>query len=432
MAGGRFLSASLSLMLIAPPSLPRFMGSLAAVGLCLAGIGIEAQAQEWPLVRGDAAMTGASAQKLTFPLTLAWTAELGNKTKREGILATPIVKGPKVHEGDKAPLNTLSTDHQAKVPRVYVGSQSGKFACLDLLTGKKLWEVTVKGQFEGSAGFAGDLVVAGCTDGFVYAWNAETGKEVWKFETQGEVHAGVNIWTAPDGKVRVFIGSYDNKLYSLDAADGKKLWEYETANYVNGAASIYENQVIFGGCDGTLYVLDCATGNEVKKIEVGAYMGNNVVVDKGIAYLAHYGNKVAAYSFTDGALLWEYGDREFPYYAAPAINAQWVIAGGRDKRLHGLDRVKGEQKWQFRTRGDVDSSPVICGDAHVIFGSNDGNFYAVDLATGEEVWKYEVGAPVKAAPAVAGEFILTGADDGNVYCFRNSSSAVPPDTPAVK
>lgn len=376
-----------------------FVASLALVTFPTAATG-----GDWLLGRGDAAMRGLSPTKLQFPLELAWSAELGNKARREGVIATPVVRQGKV----------------------YVGSQSGQFACYDLPTGKEIWKVKKESFFEGNAAFAGPLVVVGCGDAFVYAFEAETGKEVWKFETEGEVHAGINHWTGPDGQQRILVGSYDNRLYCLEATTGKKLWDYETTNYVNGAVSIYENHVVFGGCDGILYVLDIPTGKEVKKIEVGAYIGNNVAADSGVAYLAHYGNRVSAFSFGDGARLWEFGEREFPYYAAPAVNSKWVVAGGRDKRIYGLDRATGEAKWQFRTRGDVDSSPVICADTHVIAGSNDGYFYALDLSKGEEVWRYEVGAPVKAAPAVAGEYILIGADDGNVYCFKNGKA---PGTP---
>jgi len=359
--------------------------------------------QDWPLIRGNAAMTGTSPTKLNFPLTLAWTTSLGDKARREGVVATPVVRNGKV----------------------FIGSQTGRFTCLDLVTGKEIWRAEKKSYFESSAGFAGDLVIAGCGDSFVYAFDTGTGKEAWKFETQGEIHAGVNVWTDPTGKVLIYIGSYDNYLYCLDGATGAKVWAYETANYVNGASAIFNNQVVFGGCDGTLYSLDCATGKEMNKIEVGSYIGSNIAADKGIAYVAHYGNKVEAFNFADGKLLWSYNDRDFPYYAAPAVNGQFVITGCRDKRVRCLTREKGEEKWQFRTRGDVDSSPVICGDAHVIFGSNDGNVYAADMAKGEEVWKYEIGAPVKSAPAVAGDYILIGADDGSVYCFKNGSPKAP-------
>jgi outer membrane protein assembly factor BamB len=353
-------------------------------------------AQDWPLARGNAEMTGTTPTALNFPLDLAWTFKTADK-RGEGVIATPVVKDGKV----------------------YVGSQSGRFFCIDLATGKEVWKVEKDGFFEGNAAFAGDLVIAGCGDAFVYAWKAADGKEVWKFETQGEIHAGANPWTGPDRKVRILIGSYDNKLYCLDALTGEKLWEYETANYVNGAAAIFDGKTAFGGCDGTLYILDMLTGKEEKKVDVGAYIGNNIAADKGVAYLSHYGNKVEAFALGDGARLWQYGERDFPFYAAPAVNAQWVIAGVRDRRVYGLERQKGEQKWTFKTQGDVDSSPLICADKHVIFGCNDGFFYAAELSNGQEAWRYEIGAPVKAAPAVAGDFILIGADDGNVYAFKN-------------
>ena len=358
---------------------------------------VSAQQQEWPLVRGDAAMTGRSATKLHFPLSLAWKAEVGSPSKKEGVVAAPIT-----HEG-----------------KLYVGAQNGRFACVELASGKILWQAEKKGFFEGSAAVADKLVIAGCGDSFVYAWDAATGKEAWKFETEGEIHAGVNLWKDKGGRTFALIGSYDNNLYCLEAATGKKVWSFETTNYVNGAAAIYDGQIVFGGCDGMLYVVDLTTGKEVKHIEVGSYIGNNIAADKGVAYVAHYGNKVAAFSFGDGKMLWQYGERDFPYYAAPALSAKWVIAGGRDKRVHGIDRATGDEKWQFRTRGDVDSSPVICAEESVIVGSNDGFFYGISLEKGTELWRYEVGAPVKSSPAVVGDSVLIGADDGMLYCFRN-------------
>jgi outer membrane protein assembly factor BamB len=357
-----------------------------------------AHADDWPLVRGDAAMTGRSPTKLSFPLKLAWTAEIGDKKKHEGITAAAVTRDGKA----------------------WIGAQNGRFACVELATGKILWSIQKKDFFEGSAALAGDVVIAGCGDSFVYGMNAATGAEVWKFETGGEVHAGANLWKDEKGKTFVLIGSYDNKLYCLEAATGKKVWEFETANYVNGASAIYDNQVTFGGCDGMLYVLNVKTGEEIRKIEVNSYIGNNIAADKGVAYVAHYGKRVAAFNLTDGKQLWIFNERDFEYYAAPAVNEKWVIAGCRDKRLYALDRATGDKKWSFRTRGDVDSSPVICGDAHVIFGSNDGSVYAAEITDGKEVWHYEIGAPVKAPPAVAGDYVLIGSDDGGLYCFKNA------------
>ena len=93
-----------------------------------------------------------------------------------------------------------------------------------------------------------------------------------------------------------------------------------------------------------------------------------------------------------------------------------VVVGCRDKRLHCLDRKSGKRLWAFRTRGSVDSSPVVA-DGKVVVGSNDGNLYIVSLADGKKLWSYEIGEPIIAAPALANGVVIIGAEDGRVYAF---------------
>ena len=84
--------------------------------------------------------------------------------------------------------------------------------------------------------------------------------------------------------------------------------------------------------------------------------------------------------------------------------------------FHCIDRKTGKRIWVFRTRGKVDSSPVIA-DGKVIVGSDDGNLYVVSLDDGKKLWSYEIGEPVIAAPAIANGKIIIGAEDGRVYAF---------------
>jgi len=85
-------------------------------------------------------------------------------------------------------------------------------------------------------------------------------------------------------------------------------------------------------------------------------------------------------------------------YAAPAVFDKIVVAGGRDKRLHGIDRITGKGLWELRMKDRVDSSAVIRAGNTAVVGSDDGYVYVVDLATGKDVWKYEIGAPVRHPP----------------------------------
>ena len=389
------------------PSLMNFLRlPFCALALLAVFPGDQIQGQtagDWVHSRGNEAMTGLSPVELRFPLELAWEFKMQDKPKgqAEMLVGSAVVRGGKV----------------------YAGCKDGKFYALDLATGEKKWEVTAKGGFDGAASFAGDLVVAGCQDGFVYAWNAESGAEVWKYETDAEIHAASNTWTDPKtGVQKILIGSYDYNVYCLDAKTGKKEWAAETGYYINGGAAVGDGVVVFGGCDSVLHVHDVMTGEEKRQIEVGSYIGNNVAIADGVVYVSHYGSRVGAYNLEDGALVWEYGQREFEFYAGPAIWENAVFVGGRDRRFHAIDRVKGTMLWEYRCRGRIDSSAVICAGKAALFGSDDGYVYALDLKEGKELWQYEIGAAVKTSPAVAGDYVLFGADDGVMYCFKNAAA----------
>jgi quinohemoprotein ethanol dehydrogenase len=72
------------------------------------------------------------------------------------------------------------------------------------------------------------------TWGYVYAVNAATGKELWRYDPKPDyfigrhpccdlVNRGVAVW-----KGKVYVASVDGRLHALDAATGKKIWVADT------------------------------------------------------------------------------------------------------------------------------------------------------------------------------------------------------------
>ena len=70
--------------------------------------------------------------------------------------------------------------------------------------------------------------------GYVYALDAATGHERWRYDPKGDyfaarnpccdlVNRGVAVWQG-----KVYVASGDGRLHALDAATGKKLWEADT------------------------------------------------------------------------------------------------------------------------------------------------------------------------------------------------------------
>jgi outer membrane protein assembly factor BamB len=253
--------------------------------------------------------------------------------------------------------------------------------------------------------------------------DAASGKLLWKFQTGDRILSAPNWVKAARGDgAWVLVGSYDYRLYCLDAATGKSNWVYETGNYINGSPAVFDGKTVFGGCDAILHVVSLADGQKVKEMEAGAYIAGSVAIANHHAYVGHYENEFLCFDLDKGTNVWRYKDRPFPFFSSPAVTGDRVVFGGRDKRLHCVERATGKPLWTFPTRGKVDSSPVVAGDK-VVFGSDDGRLYLVSLQEGKELWSYEVGQPIGSSPAVVGGKVIVGSDDGNVYCFGPAAKA---------
>jgi len=112
----------------------------------------------------------------------------------------------------------------------------------------------------------------------VYAFDARTGKLLWKFDPQvpaaalgrgccDMVNRGVAVW---DGKV--YFGAYDGRLIALDARTGRRVWAINTIvdrkrpYTITGAPRVVRGKVIIGnggaelGVRGYLSAYDARTG----------------------------------------------------------------------------------------------------------------------------------------------------------------------------
>ncbi|MCP3914664.1 MAG: PQQ-binding-like beta-propeller repeat protein [bacterium] len=347
---------------------------------------------DWPLYRGDTALTGIAQGTLTDELEVHWTFEAGG-----AIASSPVVSNG----------------------RVYVGSDDQNVYCLDFETGEKVWAFPTEDIVEAPPMVLGDKVYVGSSDYFFYALDAKTGELAWKKETDDKI-LGSASWVpgVGDAAPSVVVGSYDNSLYCFDAETGEQRWRYETGNYVNGTPAILDDRIVFGGCDAILHVVSAATGKAATQLELGqeCHVAGSVGLDDGKAFFGHYGNAFVCVDLEGNKIVWEYTHPRQAFFSAPAILPDRVIFGGRDKAVHCVQKADGEELWKFPTRRKVDASPVVCGDK-VVFGSGDGRLYVLSLETGELVWSYDVGRSIFSSPAVVAGRVLVGANDGKLYAF---------------
>jgi len=171
---------------------------------------------------------------------------------------------------------------------VFVGSDDGNVSALDAATGERVWRfetdgtvvssptvanVTETDDFGSTAGWtvfvgSGGFTLTGADDTALYAINATTGTEAWRFETGGAVRSSPTVGTANETQT-VFVGSDDNSVYAVEAATGDERWAFETGNSVdssptvtNASAAGGNATVVVGSWDENVYAVDAVTGDE--------------------------------------------------------------------------------------------------------------------------------------------------------------------------
>jgi outer membrane protein assembly factor BamB len=277
--------------------------------------------------------------------------------------------------------------------RVYLAQQKGLFFALDAETGRVDWRKSL-GRCAAASPTVGKKVVyvsymhpveclqgqAGA-DGFVVAWDAETGREKWRFNS-----APIESSPLLKGN-RLFVGSWDHGVYALNANNGKRIWRFGADNEVNTSAAYWRGRIFIASDSGTIYSLSAKTGK----------------------------------------LLWSEGSaREF-YYATPTLAHGRVYIGSTDGTMYVFGAKTGRLLWA-RPLGTYIYGAAAVYKRKVFVGTYDGQFYALDAATGDVVWQKDAGGTVHAAPTVM---------DGLVYyaicstCGSEAQRAVAGGTDAV-
>ena len=372
---------------------------LPAVLVLASGTAAAAQdGADWPQFRRDAALTGIAASSLGDALELRWSVPLGFSVE-----SSPAIAGG----------------------FVYATSLPGVLVKLNLDDGAEAWRYrpgateAEAGEFEedrfgeSSPAVADGTVYVGDLLGVLHAVDTESGEVRWRFPTGAEIKSSPVV--ADD---LVLVGSYDEHFYAVDRTTGELRWKLQTEGPVHATPGRANGLAWVTGCDAVLRGVRITDGTEMVRFDSGAYTAASPAILDETLYYGTFNNEVLAVDVGAGELRWRYEhpERHFPFYASAALAGNTVVAAGRDKLVHALDRETGEARWTFRARARFDSSPAVAGN-RVYAGNADGRLYVLDIETGEKVSEFHAGAAIMGSPAIAGGRIVFGTQDGTLFAL---------------
>jgi len=137
--------------------------------------------------------------------------------------------------------------------RAYVGDYDGKFSCYDLKTHHAIWQWDdPQGDlpFLASPAIHEQWVIGASRDRSVYAFDKNSGRQIWKTDTGNRVDASPVI-----AGNKVVTANMRGDLMIMNLSDGKIIWSYELGSAVAGNPAITGGKIIVGAADGFVYCL---------------------------------------------------------------------------------------------------------------------------------------------------------------------------------
>jgi hypothetical protein len=163
---------------------------------------------------------------------------------------------------------------------------------------------------------------------YFYCARCKNGRREWRFHggEDPDIHNQVGFQSSPavvDGVV--YTGCRDSNVYALDAATGREIWRFNNGgSWVISSPAVVQGKEIFGTSDSSLYhVLDAATGKSLIERKTKAFMFSSPAVAGNIVYIGVLNGTLEARDLMSGALVWEFQTE------TSRRNKGWVLTGER-------------------------------------------------------------------------------------------------------
>ncbi len=214
----------------------RLLPFTAAALLGLASAAIAESAKDWPAYRHDANRSASTTSPLPGKLHHQWTWQSPHP---------PVPAWPMPGE-EKPRMHTDRAFHVVVVGQTafFGSSADNKLRAIDTRTGTERWSFFAEGAIRFAPHAVNGKIYFGADDGYAYCLNAADGKQIWRYQpspmTERVIGNGrmISLWPVrtgllvDNGVVYVAAGIFPYEgLYvcAVDAETGREIWKNDTA-----------------------------------------------------------------------------------------------------------------------------------------------------------------------------------------------------------
>ena len=245
--------------------------------------------------------------------------------------------------------NVLSEEVSPDVPTIFLSSDDFWIYAFDAQTGKVMWKTETADETGSSCDFSlnGEIIYCGADDSYIRALYSRNGTLAWKHKTGSSVTSSCHV--TKDGTI--VVGSHDRFLYALHA-NGTLRWRFKTSDSIwSSPASNSHGDLVL------------------------------------IASYAEYGDNIYAVDLDTGKARWRF-EGEGGFISSPSISPDEsiVVFCSGYGIVYALDLWTGELVWRKKFAGAIESTPVFTKNNRLFITTHDGEVAVVDGHKGKLLW----------------------------------------------
>ena len=353
-------------------------------------------------------------------LAPAWRSSVGEGGGyRQKLTAQPVVAGGRVF--------TLDSD--------------AIVAAFEADSGRRAWRFDTEDKDDRSTNVGGGVAVVGGTvfvttgRADVLALDAGTGALKWRASIGSPARSAPTVVGE-----RLFVTTLDGRLVALATASGERRWAYQgrsvaTTLLGQSAPAVADGVVVAGFGSGELVSVREESGGLVwsdslasgrNRNNVGDLAAINAlpVIDRGRVFAIGAGGLLASLDLRTGRRLWE---REVGGNQTPWVAGDWLFVQTLDQSLAAIGREDGRVRWvtdlpryeDEAKKKDVIywTGPILAGGKLILAGSNE-QALSVAPDTGKVLGVQDLRGPAAVAPVAAGGSLYILTDDATLQAFR--------------
>lgn len=339
------------------------------------------------------------------------------------------------------PVNTQVAIDSGKL---FFGANGGTVYCLDELTGRIIWETTVKDVERGARKhfsvpvIFGNRLYIGAANKRLYCFNLNDGKVIWENSVDDWIRSRPIV--TPGG---IMVASISGKLYCFDE-DGKFNWEKTISTH-----PVYSD-IVFSGdkiliTDSNLYLYAVDLNGEIiwsksilsafttgqgervftDQLSGGTYYQSKPTAVKGKLYFGTPSGFLYAIDSETGEEIWKF-EMGAAISVGPAVQDGKVYAGqqGGERFFYCLDAGNGELVWKQTIPGGWVWGSAVVSDGMVYVPTVSGYAVCLDGKTGHIIWLYPTEKSIPAEPAVYQNLVYFGSWSRTLYAFDKKTGEI--------